>query len=356
MDVATSGFGGGGGPFTSTTRIMNSELKNKYRFKKLYYRKELGKGISIKRIVDLYNQLKYIQPDIVHFTGLQLSGFHVVIACRLAGIKNTVVTIRGFSSDALFFNWFKKFIVSFILEPLTLMLSKKVTCVSDYVISRKVVKLLCRKKSIRIYNYPPDINEINKNPLNIREELGLNNSDIIFVSVARITKDKGYHLLDDVILNFKNDNNFKFIIIGDGDYLPIMKSKLKNQIENKQVFLLGFRKDVNQILQNCNVFILPTLHETLSVALLEASQAGLALLASKTGGIPEIIENGFNGYLFETSNNLEMIEKINYLGNNKYIIKNMGLNAKNKVKNKFNPKIITNQLEMLYSNLLKNEQ
>lgn len=352
MDVVTSGFGGGGGPFTSTTRIMNSDLKHAYDFKKVYYRKELGSGLSIKRIMDLVSQLKEIQPDLVHFTGLQLSGFHMAIACRLAGIKNTVVTVRGFSGDAMYFNLIKKIIVSYILEPITLMLSKKVIGVSRYVVSRNIIQLLASKKSVQIYNFPPDPINVSKKRRNIRNELGLSSSDVVVVSVARITKDKGYHILEEVIINLKTKEDLKFVIVGDGDYLDEMKDKLIDQINKKQVFLLGYRDDVNMILQNSDIFVLPTLHETLSVALLEASQASLALIASNTGGVPEIVENNFNGKLVTTGSVEEFTAAINQVYSDSLLRTTFGMNAKNKIIEKFSSEEIVSKTHTIYSDLM----
>lgn len=352
MDVVTSGFGGGGGPFTSTTRIMNSKLKNKYVFKKIYYRKELGTGISIKRIKDLTKQLKEIKPDIVHFTGLQLSGYHMAVACKLAGIKNTVVTVRGFSGDALYFNVIKKLIVSYLLEPFTILASKKVIGVSNFVVSRKVIQILASKKSLTIYNFPPEEVDYVKNNMDIRSELGVNNSDVIAVSVGRITKDKGYHILDKAILDFKKCNDLKFIIVGDGDYLNLMKQKLYKQIANKQVFLLGYRTDINEILASSDIFILPTLHETLSVALLEASQASLALIASNTGGVPEIVENELNGLLVPPGDASALTKSIEKLYSNCDLRLKFGKNAKAKINEKFSKEEIVSKLDSVYKSLL----
>ena len=352
MDVVTSGFGGGGGPFTSTNRIMNSNLKNTYSFEKVFYRKELGSGVSIKRIKDLTKQLRLIKPDIVHFTGLQLSGFHMAIACKLAGIKNTVVTVRGFSGDALYFNPIKKFILSYILEPITLMCSKKVIGVSKYVVSRMVIQLIAGKRSSQIYNFPPEV----KGTLpkkDIRSELGIDNRDVIVVTVARITKDKGYHKFDEAILRLKNDKYLKFLIIGDGDYLKTMQCKLHNQVANEQVFFLGYRDDVNQILSACDVFVLPTLHETLSVALLEASQANLALIASDTGGVPEIVENEYNGLLVKPGNIIELVNAIRKVGKNDFLRVNFAKNAKLRIEERFSSDEIVSKLDAVYSSFLK---
>ena len=351
MDLSTTGKGGG--PFTSTSRTMNSGLTKKYKFKTIHYKTELGNGISIKRIKDLTTQIKKINPDIVHFTGLQLSGFHMAVACKLAGVKNTVVTVRGFSGDALYFNKIKKAIITYLLEPFTLMLSKRVIGVSNYVISRRMVRLLAKKKRTAIYNFPPKFDDKFDQETSFRESLGLDLDDILVVTVARINKDKGYHIFDEAILKFKDQKNVKFIVVGNGSYLPEMEEKLDAMIQNKQVFLLGYRNDISYILHSCNVFVLPTLHETLSVALLEASQYGLALVASKTGGVPEIVEHDYNGKLVPTGDVQKLYEAIGELLNDKKKIDTFGKNAKLRILKKFSNVGIERKLDKVYQSILQ---
>jgi glycosyltransferase involved in cell wall biosynthesis len=348
MDLSSKGRGGG--PFTSTSRIMNSNLKDKYEFIPLNYNVSLGRGISIARIMDLKKQLKRINPDIVHFTGLQLSGFHIIVACKLAGIKNTIVTVRGFSGESIEFNPLKRFILTFLLEPITLLLSKCNYGVSKYVTSRNMMKLFRYKSFGHIYNFPPNQQDNSKN--SIREELKINDTDIIVVSVARINKEKGYHVLEKTIKKFDNIKNIKFIIIGNGDYLETMKLNLKKQMLCNQVNFLGYRDDIQNILKECNIFVLPTLHETLSVALLEASKEKLPLIASNVGGVPEIIEDCYNGFLVEPNNYDEIYSSIMELYKNYSLRKKFGNNAFLKLNNIFNGQLIENKIDTLYKLIL----
>lgn len=350
IDLETTGKGGG--PYTSNMSVMNSNLNLKYEFKIFYYGTELGRGISIKRIKDLVKQLNAIKPDLVHYSGLQLTGFHIAIACKLAGIKNTVVTVHGFSGDAIGFNFFKRFLLTYLFEPITLLLAKRIIGVSEYVISRRVIQLLGSKRSVAIYNFPPKhIELVNKNEL--REELGLKPTDVLIVSVARIVKDKGYHILDEAILKFKNHSNLKFVIVGDGSYLNEMKEKLKKQVDDNQVFFLGHRDDISRILSSCNIFVLPTLHETLSIALLEASQASLALIASETGGVPEIVKHEYNGLLVLPGSVKALEEAIERVSNYRDLREKFGNNSKMHIQEKFTTDDIEYKIDKIYQSLLK---
>ena len=347
MDISSKGKGGG--PYASTNRIINSNLSYDYDFRILHYKNELGKGISFRRINDLVCQIKKINPDIVHFSGLQLSGFHIAVACKIAKIKNTVVTIRGFSGDALNLSLIKKILISYFIEPLTLLLTKKICGNSNYTTNRGLVRIFNHKVVGTIYNFPPlpiNLKEI------IRKKLGISKTDLLVVTVGRITKDKGYNILDEAIMQLAKYDNIKFVIIGNGSYLPEMKMKLKKQIESNKVFFLGYRSNVQELIKGCDIFVLPTLHETLSGALLEASVIGMALVASNTGGVPEIVENGFNGLLIEPGSTDQLTFAIEKLYKNPQTLNRFSNNAKIRVAQKFSIQSIESELDSLYKNLL----
>ncbi len=349
MDLENKGQGGG--PYTSTSRIMNSGLKEKFNFVEIEYDPYMSKGVSVRRILNLRRQILNLKPDIVHYTGLQLSGFHIAIACLLAGVSKTIVTIRGMSGDAIDFHPLKRVLLTYLLEPFTLLLSKKFTGVSDFVTSRRIARLFKYKCFGTIYNFPPEeISE--KNPVLTQESFGLDYSDVVITSVGRINKEKGYHILEKAIRKFETRPHVKFIIVGEGAYLEEMKANLSHQFELGQILFLGYREDVQQINGLADIFVLPTLHETLSVALLEASMSKLPMIASDTGGVPEIFETGFNGELVVPGSVDELASAIELLVSNPEKRTKYGLNAYNKVKNKFSKHSIEQELEKLYSEVL----
>ncbi|MDM1376773.1 glycosyltransferase [Myroides marinus] len=344
MDISTSGKGGG--PYTSTMNLINSPLKEKYDFRLFEYNTQLGRFISFKRIKAIMNQLRIIKPNIVHFTGLQLSGFHIAIACKLLGQKNTIVVIHGSSSESMEFSKIQR-IVLFIVEFLTLLLTHKFYGVSQYSSRLSITRSFSRKNIGHIYNLP--CRNLENIEVYKREMFGFNSDDIIIVSVARINKEKGYHILEDSILKMPLDKNIKFLIIGDGAYKKEMELNLKSKVESENVVFLGHREDVMNILPFCDIFVLPTLHETLSIALLEASVCGLPLIASNVGGIPEIIEDNINGFLVPPSSSQSIVDSILVLSEDKELRKSMGEKAQQKVETEFSESKIINQVDDLYS-------
>lgn len=348
-----SSTGAGGGPFVSNMRLIKSGLNKKYIFKPFIYRTELGRFISIKRILDIKRQLLKIKPDIVHFSGLGLMGFHIAVACRLAGIRNTVVTVHGLTNDALNVSWIVRFIMTFFFEPITIILAKKNYGVSKYVSSRKMLNIINSKNSGYIYNIPTDINYV-ENMSFIREELKIDPNKRIVVTVGRIIRDKGFHILEESIKMCESLTGVVFLIIGTGSYMETMKKELDSLIKSKKVFFLGHRNDVQQILYECDIFVLPTLHETLSIALLEASSASLPLIASNTGGVPEIVENGYNGILVNPGSAVEIKNAITTLYLDQTLCKIYGKNAKNKITEKFSQNEIEAKVDSIYQQILSN--
>ncbi len=340
-----------GGLSSSVKSIINSDLANKYDFKILWYRQSLGKYISIARIMDLKNQISNINPDIVHISGLQLSGFHLAIAARLANARHILMTIHGSSGEALFINRIKRYILSCFIEPLTLLLVDKFYGVSQYVDSWKVLKIFKHKKHQYIYNMPP-IASSGAHAALIRHQLKVGPMDTVVVSVGRITMEKGYDVLAQAIKLVVSDPAPVFCIVGEGDYLEVMKSELSEEIRGGKVYFLGKRSDVQDILSGCDIFVLPTLHETLSIALLEASVEGLALIASRVGGIPEIITHGLNGVMVTPGNIPELAMAITRISQSRSLCRGYGDAAKGTVDIKMNRRQSLMMLNKLYQELL----
>ena len=166
--------------------------------------------------------------------------------------------------------------------------------VSKYASTISAARYFKNKNRGFVYNLPTE----KKNVKDVieRDDIGLSSSDIIVSTSGRIIKDKGYEVLARAIKLIDNPE-IKFVILGDGNYLSTFKEKLSNEIEEGKVICFGFTENVYSYLNISDIFVLPTLHETLSVSLLEASAASLPLISCNVGGVPEVIENGINGIL-----------------------------------------------------------
>lgn len=341
-----------GGPNISISRIKNNEyLKEKFEFYKLK-QDETSKGkINISLILKLRRKIKAVNPDIINICGLGSAGFHCMIAAILAKQKNRVLSIRGYAWQDNTISNTKKAIFKYIIEPITLVLATKVHGISDYTLNLKLTKLLCKKKSICIYNFAPEYGEEyeQKNPeSDLRKLLNISNSDIVICSASRLVYDKGYKYLIRAIKNL-DQRNIKYIIIGEGEYKKIIEKELEKEIKNGIVIMLNRVFNIYPYLRISNIFVLPSLHENLGNVFIEASAAGLPVVATNIGGIKEVIQNHVSGILVPIKNVSELTKAIEELINNEKLRKYYGENGKKIIKERFNKEILAEKYYNLYS-------
>jgi len=177
------------------------------------------------------------------------------------------------------------------------------------------------------------------------------NNFILFV--GNLQKVKGIDLLMEAFhkLNFQFPiSNFQLVIIGEGPErknLGFLASKLKIQdkIEFKGQLSL---EETRNVMKNCYCLILPSLSEGLGRVLIEAMALGKPVIGSNVGGIPDLIKDGQNGFLFEVGNTEELAEKLKTLLNNKILVVEMGKRGREFVQDKFsNEKYIRNYLDTI---------
>lgn len=132
---------------------------------------------------------------------------------------------------------------------------------------------------------------------NLRQSLEIDNNDILLVSVGELSTRKNHEVVIRALAQIEN-NSLKYVICGLGslqDYLEKLVSDL--QIES-QVFFLGYRSDIADILNISNIYVFPSLQEGLPVALMEAMACGKAVVCSKIRGNTDLIDEK-GGALFD---------------------------------------------------------
>jgi glycosyltransferase involved in cell wall biosynthesis len=139
-----------------------------------------------------------------------------------------------------------------------------------------------------------------------------NSTNNIFriVTVSNIIKSKGICELIELIDSMAGKYKFiQFVIIGDGELRPVIMKKLKHVIESKQLIVTGFISEDEKKAWLCksNLFILLSHFEVIPISILEAMSASLPVVATDTGGIPDIVKSQTNGELVEIKNVEESI-------------------------------------------------
>jgi len=172
----------------------------------------------------------------------------------------------------------------------------------------------------------------------------------VILTVAELHERKGLtYLIKAIPTILKKMDNLKLIIVGDGH----QKQELEKLIEKlglaKNIKLLGHRKCIPKIMASANLFVLPSVKEAFGLVILEAMAAWLPVLATRVGGIPEIIEDRVNGFLVEPKDSNALAEKILELFNENFKFEEYIKNAQQILKEKFDAKAMAKQYEQIYA-------
>ncbi|MCB0704683.1 MAG: glycosyltransferase family 4 protein [Saprospiraceae bacterium] len=180
----------------------------------------------------------------------------------------------------------------------------------------KIARILCVSEAIRqivLQDFPdpqkvqvvysginPD--RFKKSPKGqLREELGLKQEQILIGNVAAIAPHKDYFtFVETAEILLKKGLDVRFLIIGGdgGEEAIIRETILKKGLEN-QILLLGFRQDIPELLAELDLLLFTSKTEGLGTSLLDALASGLPIVATRGGGIPEIIRHGETGLTAE---------------------------------------------------------
>ena len=302
---------------------------------------------NLKALFRLVRLIKKIKPQIVQ-THIYPANTLGRTAAFFANVPIIIGTEHGL------YRWKKKH--QFLIDRVLAIISDKII-----VVSNAAKKHIYRSTKIpvsklqTIYNFIDIETFIPKKSKDaLRQEFGVSDLDFIVGSVGRIVKEKGYDiLLQSINLLRGRGYSFKYIVVGDGKYLKTLKSNACAADLSRDIIFTGFRSDIADILQIFDIFVLPTLDEGFGISIIEAQIMGLPVIASSVDAIPEIIQNGYNGLLIPPNDPNSLANEIEYLYKNAGSRSEIGIRAKESVVERFSARVSINNLDDVYTQLLK---
>ena len=143
---------------------------------------------------------------------------------------------------------------------------------------------------------------------------------------------------------------FRLMIVGSGPSLESLKHKAKSAKLDRSVIFAGkmSQQEVKDVMKDCYVFVLPSLSEGLPRVLLEAMALSKPVIASRVGGIPEIVKDGVNGFLIEPKDEMVLIDRLVMLLENESLARKLGKEGRKFVESNFsNKKYVQNYIDMV---------
>jgi glycosyltransferase involved in cell wall biosynthesis len=118
--------------------------------------------------------------------------------------------------------------------------------------------------------------------------------------VGEISRRKGTDRLEGLLRELGDDPSLQVLVIGEGLSEPSFAGALKERLASRQVRFLGRRARMKELYHEMDVLFVPSRQDPLPTVIVEAGLSGVPVVGSRAGGIPEMVESGDNGFLFET--------------------------------------------------------
>ncbi|HEX9271413.1 MAG TPA: glycosyltransferase, partial [Candidatus Binatia bacterium] len=142
-------------------------------------------------------------------------------------------------------------------------------------------------------------------------------------------------------------------LAGEGSLRKSLEEKTIQLGLKEDVEFLGFVSDMPGFLTNVDIVVLPSLFEGLGVSVLEAMAAGKAVIASRVGGLPEIVIDAVTGFLVEPRDVEGLASAISKLAGDRILIRNMGQKGRERLEKKFTMEQMARKNEDYYYDLLE---
>ena len=188
----------------------------------------------------------------------------------------------------------------------------------------------------------------------VRTEFGIPSDANLLTTVAVLRPQKGIQFMIRALPEvLASNSNTYYLVIGDGSHRNTLIEEAKKSNINHRVIFAGMRKDITCLLAASDIFVLPTLTEALPTVLAEAMAAKLPIIASRVGGVPEMVADGQNGCLVEAEDVEGLATACNQLLGDSEKRVTMGDEGWNIVNQKFNIERQVEKLEELYIEQLR---
>jgi len=241
----------------------------------------------------VFGAIRQFKPDLVSAHSTK-AGFAARFSCAVLRVP-VIFTAHGWAFTEGK-NPFARYLLA-LAERLAAKVTKKIICVSEH---DKELALRFRvapeQKLTVVHNGMEPSLYLNADGSKVRFELGLKEDEILITMVARFVPQKDHDTLLQA-LSLLPGREFKAALVGGGERETFFRKNAGELGLRDNVIFLGERRDVPQILAASDIFVLSSNWEGLPRSTIEAMMAGLPVVATRVGGVPELVEDGGTGFL-----------------------------------------------------------
>lgn len=345
---------GSGGPIGALNRLMTSNIAQDFELRHVPQPYAAG-GLNLKLILSMSKQMREFRPDLAHIRGLGNEGFHGVLAARIAGVPRILLSVHGSVRDLQSGPFsLRRWMVGCLLEPLSLLLATHVITVCEEALNKRVLQAVKGK----VIGFVPNGVELTQPPAGAtgatRSSFSIDDNDVVLIVVGRLVLDKGHLDLLEALKRLPEGPRGParhLLIVGEGrDSGQITEAA--NMVGSFQVHMLGLRHDIPELLRISDIALIPSWHENMSNALLEAMAAGLPVIATGVGGNTEVLSHG-GGLLVPPHDPSALALAIQRLVQDPALRVKLGLEARSVIESRYSVSHMVDAVRRVYLSILK---
>lgn len=340
--------------------VLIKNLSNRVHFNRQFIGKRIGsRGHLFELLYPILDSVKLIKTiirnnyDLVHLNpsmnkkSIFREGLFIV-ALRMAGFKKIVVLWHGWDQNLV--NRIKANVIYRLIFKNIFRKASMLLVLANY-FRNDLIQMGIPSAKVKVTTTMFD-----KNIFNFKgKDKKQSESNLLFLS--RLSKDKGvYELLNAFKIVSSKYPKTHLVIAGDGpEFLPMKHHVESDSNLKNNVFFAGYVKDLEKgkVFMSSGVFVFPTYHgEGCPVSLLEAMAAGLAVITTPVGAIPDIVENNVNGILLSDMSPNKIAEAICKFIENKDFFNSVKANNRLKAWRNYEAGIVSNAMLDVYKNVI----
>ena len=273
----------------------------------------MGGDLDLGQIWRLRRIIKLERPDIVHLHSRRGAEIMGGLAARLAGVKVVLSRRVDNPEPPIWVGW------KYRLYQRVITISEGIYRVLlDEGVEQ--ARLACVRSAI-----DPESCELECDRTWFREAFGLRESTTTLAVIAQLIPRKGHRFLINAMPELLDSfPDLRLLVFGQG----ALQDELKRQVDEMglqaAITFAGFRTDLTRILPCLDLVVHPALMEGLGISLLQAAAAGVPIVAVNAGGMPEVVQDGYNGLLVPPGDTPALLQAISRLLSDRPLMMRMG--------------------------------
>ncbi|MGA1791061.1 MAG: glycosyltransferase family 4 protein [bacterium] len=303
----------------------------------------------------LWMTIRRLNPKIVH-THTSKAG----ILGRWAAFLNRIPIICHTPHGHIFYGYFGPLIRGLFkwMEKLTGLITKRIVCLTEGEKADHLRLGIAAEDRFGICPSGVDLKGIKEeiSPELIsewRRRLGIHENDLVIGTAGRLVEVKGpVFLLDSCTAVLEKKGNAMFCFLGSGPLKEALEQMAEAWDITQRVRFIPWENDPRPILALFDIFVFPSLNEGMGRALVEAMAMKKPVIATRTGGIPDLVHDGVNGLLVPPSDTSAIADAILRLADQPELIKGMGEMGE-KMSEAYSLDEMMNRIEAMYQELLE---